>query len=222
MKFEVNKRTLFGKKTKKLRKQRKLPGIVYGKHLDENIDVQFDKHNFLQVFDKVGQTSPVELKVDGDEYLVMIHDYEVDPVSDALVHVDFRAIKEDEKIVAAVPVEITGTSVVEKQKLWKVEVVRDTISLEGLPGTLPNQIQVDVSGIEKLSDVIFIKDIQVADNLEKVDDGDLPVVTAVEVQEELDEEEDTLPEDEIEAEGEELEEGEEVEEETDEDEETTE
>ncbi len=78
--------------------------------------------------------------------------------------------------------------------------VRDAIGIEGLPGTLPSQIEVDVSGIEKLSDVIFIEDIEIDDGLEKVDKGDLPVVTAVEVQEELDDEEDELEEDEIESE----------------------
>ncbi len=117
MKFEVNKRELFGKKTKQLRKQRKLPGVVYGKHIDENIDISFGKHEFLKVLDTAGQTAPVELDIEGDEYLVMIHDYDVDPVSDKLIHVDFRAIKEDEKIVADVPVVTVGTSIIEKQKL---------------------------------------------------------------------------------------------------------
>jgi large subunit ribosomal protein L25 len=44
----------------------------------------------------------------------LIHDIQVDPVSDVLMHVDFLAIKADEKVTTEVPLKMIGESPIEK------------------------------------------------------------------------------------------------------------
>ncbi|NCQ82345.1 hypothetical protein GW750_06150 [bacterium] len=49
MKLTVENRSLIGKKVKSLRKEMKVPAVIYGKHLDKNIHVTLDKNAFLKI-----------------------------------------------------------------------------------------------------------------------------------------------------------------------------
>jgi large subunit ribosomal protein L25 len=50
MNLKVQKRDIVGKKVKRLRKQGIVPGVIYGKHLDENKLIQFNKIEFLKLY----------------------------------------------------------------------------------------------------------------------------------------------------------------------------
>jgi large subunit ribosomal protein L25 len=90
MELQVQKRQ--AGKVKKLLKEGLVPGIVYGKHLDEPVAIQFNKNEFRKLYKEAGTSTPITLK--GDiEQLVLIHDYQLDPVKDTLIHADFLALK---------------------------------------------------------------------------------------------------------------------------------
>jgi large subunit ribosomal protein L25 len=91
-------------KTKKLIKQGLVPGIVYGKSLEQPINIQFKRTDFVKLYKEAGSSTPVILKGDDFEQMVLIHDYQLEPVKDMVIHVDFLAIKAGEKVKAAVPV----------------------------------------------------------------------------------------------------------------------
>ena len=61
MKLAVTKRTEKGKAVKKMRREDKIPGVVYGKHIETSIDVTFDKQEFIRLYRKAGST-PITLK----------------------------------------------------------------------------------------------------------------------------------------------------------------
>jgi large subunit ribosomal protein L25 len=90
MELQVQKRQ--AGKVKKLLKQGLVPGVVYGKHLEEPILVQFNKNDFIKLYKQAGSSTPIELKGDVDQ-LVLIHDLQLEPVKDTLIHVDFLAVK---------------------------------------------------------------------------------------------------------------------------------
>ena len=91
-------------KAKKIIKQGLVPGIVYGKSLEQPINVQFKRTDFVKLYKEAGSSTPVILKGDDFEQMVLIHDYQLEPVKDMVTHVDFLAIKAGEKVKAAVPV----------------------------------------------------------------------------------------------------------------------
>lgn len=186
MELVVAKRTLTGKKVHTLRKQSIIPGVVYGKHLSAPAVVQFDKNSFLRAYKHAGESTPVDLT--GDEtHLVLIHHIDVDPVTDMVTHVDFLAVKADEKVEASVAIVMVGTSPAEKDGLGRVQLVKDHVIVEALPRDLPHDIKVDISVLATLQDGIFVRDLQVSDKVEILDDADLPIVSVVALEDEAEE-----------------------------------
>jgi len=186
MELTVQNRTVVGKKVHTLRKQNIIPGIVYGKHLSSPAVVQFDKNSFLKAYRHAGVSTPVDLT--GDEsHLVLIHHIHVNPITDIVEHVDFLAVKADQKVEASVSIILTGTAPAEKDGLARVQLVKDHVIVEALPRDLPHDIKVDVSGLVTLQDGIFVRDLQVSDKVEIKDDEDLPIVSVVALEDEPEE-----------------------------------
>lgn len=189
MNLSVKKRWEFGKSLKKYRADWLIPGVVYWKHLESPISVFFDKMEFLKVYEKAWESTPVTLKWDGINQMVLIHEVDVDPVKNRLLHIDFHAVKADEKTEAEVPVYTQWEAPVEKQSLWKIEMVKDHVVVEALPKDLPHDFTLDLSEIKTTNDIVFVKDLQVPKWVEIVDDLEQPIITVVEIKEEPEEEE---------------------------------
>ncbi|MBU0626843.1 hypothetical protein KKG31_08250 [Patescibacteria group bacterium] len=83
-----------------------VPAILYGKHLEAPIVLSCNKNDFIKRYREAGFSMPITLKGDGVEQMVLIQDIQVDPVSDALMHVDFLAIKAGEKVITEVLIKL--------------------------------------------------------------------------------------------------------------------
>ncbi len=186
MELSVQKRTLTGKKVSTLRKQSIIPGVVYGKHLASASVVQFDKNSFLKAYRHAGESTPVDL-IGDESHLVLIHNIDVNPITDVVEHVDFLAVKADEKVTASVQIVIEGVSGAEKDGIGRVQLVKDHVEVEALPRDLPHDIRVDVSALVTLQDGIFVRDLKVSSKVEILDDADLPIVAVVALEDEAEE-----------------------------------
>lgn len=164
--LKAQKRTITGRKVKGLRQQGKLPANIYGKKVkSEAVEVAFA--DFEDVFGKVGETGLVELIIDGKKRPVLVHNVQMDPVSDTPIHADFLQVDLKEKVTAEVPVELVGEAPAEKQGLGTLVQYIDEIEVEALPGDLPEKFEVDLTKLSEVDAAIQIKDIKVAK--EKVD-----------------------------------------------------
>lgn len=168
MELQINKRQ--AGKVKNILKENKVPGIVYGKHLESPIMVQFDKNDFLKLYKKAGSSSVITLKWDWIEQMVLIHDLQLEPVKDILIHVDFLAVKKWEKVKAEVPVVIEWEEILEKAWL-KVNLISDHIEVEAIPSKLPHNIKINVSDLKE-DDNIHAGDIKIWDDVNIVSDKD--------------------------------------------------
>jgi large subunit ribosomal protein L25 len=186
MELLVNTRTLTGKKVHTLRKQSIIPGVVYGKHMTGPMPVQFDKNSFLKVYKHAGESTTVDLTGDNKE-LVLIHKIDTDPVTNALIHVDFLAVQANVKVTASVAIIMEGTSPVTKEGTGRVELVKDHVMVEALPRDLPHDIKVDISGLATLQDGIFVSDLKVSDKVAILEDADQPIVAVVALDDESEE-----------------------------------
>lgn len=119
---------------------------------------------------------------------MLIHDITVHPVTSMLMHVDFLGVRADQEVEAEVELIFEGVSNVEKEKLGRIEEILDYITVKAIPSKLPKSISVDLSKIETLQDVIFIKDLSIPKDVEVINDEDQAVATAVEFKEEVIEE----------------------------------
>ena len=166
MELKVSKRQ--AGKAKDLLLEGKVPGIVYGKHIEEAIMVQFDKNEFLKLYKKSGSNTVITLKWDGIEQMVLIYDLQLDPVKDSLMHVDFLAVKKWEKVKAEIPVIIEWEEVL--QKVWlKANLITTNIEVESIPSKLPHNIKIDVSKMED-GENIHIEDLNIWNDVEIIND----------------------------------------------------
>lgn len=108
----------------------------------------------------------------------------MDPVSDVLLHVDFLAVKSDEKVTTEVAIKLIGESPIEKLGEGKIQLVKDFIEVEAFPQDLPHDITIDISTIQNINDAVFVKDLKVSDKVEILDDAEQVLVTVVTMAEE--------------------------------------
>ena len=161
MAIELNltKRTVTGKKVNNLRKTGVLPATVYGKHLAP-ITIQTDARAFAPVMKAAGKTSLVTLNIAGEEPIAaFIHSFQRHPVSRAIIHVDFHAVDMSETVEVDVPVHMKGVSplVVRGDAIFNNVT---TLRVRALPGNLPTEIVVEVSGLDMFDKAIRVSDIK--------------------------------------------------------------
>lgn len=181
MELQVQSRSVFGKRNSTLRSKGLIPGVIYGKHKKETIQIAFAKNEFLKLYKKAGTSSVVDLVGDHKE-MVLIYNIQVDWVTNNLLHVDFLAVKSNVEVTAEVPVVLVWESPLAKSWEWRLELLRGTISVKALPKNLPHEIALDVSRIVTLEDGIFMRDINLWWDVIINEDPNLAVVAAVEIE----------------------------------------
>ncbi len=156
----ASSRKITGRKVKNLRKGGFLPGNVYGKKVKSE-SLQVDLKEFEKIYKEVGETGLLTLQIGKVEKPVLIHNLQVDPVSDAPLHVDFLQVDLKEKVEADVPVELAGESPAEKQALGTVVQYINEIKVEALPTDLPEKFVVDVSDLSEVDQAVYVKDLKI-------------------------------------------------------------
>ena len=142
-----------------LRKNGKIPAVFYGFGKDTT-SITISNVDFKKVWRDAGESSAVKVNLSGSDIDVLIHEVQVDPVTDEPIHLDFLAIDMKKKIVVKVPLEFTGVSLAVKSGLGNLVKVLHEIEIEALPSDLPHDLSVDISKLETLDDNILVSDIK--------------------------------------------------------------
>lgn len=152
-------------KTREIRISKKIPAVVYGHGLTPKA-ITVDNSEFLKVFRKAGGTHLVALTIDGKVQNVLIHETQRDPVRGDFWHIDFFAVNIKEKIHVQIPVTLIGKS---QAVVEGAEVVQNlhTLDVKVLPADLVDSIEVDISALVKVGDVVHVADI--VGNYKKLD-----------------------------------------------------
>lgn len=116
-----------------------------------------------------------ELTVGGKAYKAIVKDYQFHPVTDALRHIDFLALQDDQPIKVQVPVSFTGSSpgVLTGGKLM-VTVRR--VKIKTLPKNLVDKVVLDISSLE-LGTAIRVRDIEPMEGVEIMNTPGTPIAT---------------------------------------------
>lgn len=157
--FIAQPRELKGKAVRRLRAQNLIPANVYG-DTDSSVAITVEQTPFIKLYDQVGDTGLVYLKVEGEKTArpVLVDDIEHDALTGLIKHVVFRQVSLKEKVTAEVPIEIVGEIDVTDASLT---VVRDSIEVEALPTELPEKIVIDVSGLTEVGQMIQVGQLEV-------------------------------------------------------------
>jgi large subunit ribosomal protein L25 len=177
LKAEVRK--LVGRKVKNLRKEGLLPANVSGKKV-ESVSVQVNFKEFKEIYDEVGETGLIMLKLESEERPVLVHNVQMHALTDDMIHVDFLQVDLKEKVEAQVPVEVVGTSPAEKQSLGTVVQHLNEVTVEALPTDLPEKFEVSVDELTEVDQAIFVKDIKVDRSKVEIKTNEEEIVVKVE------------------------------------------
>jgi large subunit ribosomal protein L25 len=197
--IEAQKRVVKGKQVGALRRQGILPGIIYGRIGKEQIEpiaIQLDLHEVSQTIKKLTGSSLVTINVEGEKYPAILREAQRDVIYGTLRHVDFMAVSMTEKLHAAVPIELIGQAPAEVTMAAVVVTGISELEIECFPQYLPERIEVDATVLVDIDSVIYVKDLELSENIEVLTDPDELVagVTYVTMEEEEDEEEAELAE----------------------------
>ena len=157
--LKVEKRTISGKKVKKLRREGILPANVYGKDMKSS-SVQLPLKDFLKVFQIVHETGLVDLTFDSQTIPVLIHNVQINHQAQVPVHADFFKVNLKEKITARIPVVALGEPKAVADKIGLLEQPVSEIEVEALPTDLPENIEVNVANLAQIDEQIMVSDIK--------------------------------------------------------------
>ncbi|NIM47619.1 MAG: 50S ribosomal protein L25 [Candidatus Aenigmarchaeota archaeon] len=168
--LKAKKREVVGKKVKKLRKEGFLPAVLYGRDTkNENLSIL--KAEFEKIFKKAGLNKIVSLVIEGEgKKNVLIHEPQVDPVTNNPLHVDLYQVKMTEKITTNVPLVFIGESKAVREMDGTLVKNRDEIEVECLPTDLPSGIEVDITSLIDFESTIHIKDLKIPAGVTVLDD----------------------------------------------------
>jgi len=159
--------------TRRLRRVGMVPAIVYGPD-SGNIGCSFDERDLKRAFKGHFNLNTILTLQSESKTLagrrVIVKTVERDPVKWTMDHVDLYEISDKRPITVKVPLEYKGTPVGVKIGGGILQIVRREISIEALPGNIPEKIEVDISGLElnnslHLSEVTFAAGLRIVDAL---------------------------------------------------------
>ncbi len=161
MELNATKRTVLGKKSKTLRSKGQIPGVIFGKG-EDSVAITLSLLEFDKVFRRAGETSLVDVKLDGKEFgKVLISDVDFDPVKDFIIHANLHKVNLKEKIKAQVPVRFIGESPIVKSGEGLLLTLIDELEVECFPSDIPHSIDVDITGLIELDQSIAVKDLKI-------------------------------------------------------------
>jgi len=183
--LKVDKREVTGKKTRFLRRQGLTPVHVFG-HGIESLPLQCQTDELMHTIARKGTTRLLDITVKGEKETrsVFIREIQRDMISGDLLHVDFYQVNKSEKIRLAVPIVLTGEAPVLKLKNNIIEQIMTELEVECLPGNLPPQIEVDLSGLVEINQAIHVRDLKLKDGVAVTAPPDQIVVKASAIAEE--------------------------------------
>jgi large subunit ribosomal protein L25 len=176
MRLIANKREITGKAARRLRHEGRLPAVVYGHHTAaSNIDL--DAHEFDRIFSRTGKTQLIDLVVDGGSAnKVLVKEVQISPRRNTPLHVDFHQVSLREKLQVEVPVVVSGEAQPVKMGEADVLQVLHTLRVECLPASIPEAIEVDVSGLDHVDAGIRVSDLTLPEGVTAVVDPEELVV----------------------------------------------
>jgi len=175
------RRTVFGKKVKRLRRLGRTPGVIAGPVVPEPIPVAVDEREFERAFHHVGTARVVDLVVDGTTYPVYIRKVALHPVTREILNVEFYAPDLARPVTVTVPVVTVGE--LAPDVVGVVTIQTPELEIRALPDAVPEHIEVDLSLLSTERTVMHAGEIPLPVGVKLETDPDVVVVVVEEAEE---------------------------------------
>lgn len=155
----------------RVRAEGSIPAELYGRNV-QNQHLQINRGEFEKLFRKAGESTIIELIVDGKPHNVLIQDIQKHYLRSNVLHVDFFEVSMTEKLTTSVTLEFVGEADAVKVHGGTLVKVLDSVEIECLPGDLPPSLEVDISTLKTFDDVILVSSIAVPKGVTVLTDGE--------------------------------------------------
>ena len=164
-----------------------IPAVFYGKK-EASTPIMLSYPIFEKTLEDAGESTVLHLAGKGIDVDVLIHEVDLDPVTDKPRHVDFYAIEKGKKLKIKIPLEFIGVSPAVKDLGAILVKVMHELEIEALPKDLPHNIKVDLSSLVNYDSVITAGDLKLSEGVTLEEKAGEIVASVYEFKEEVVEE----------------------------------
>jgi large subunit ribosomal protein L25 len=156
--------------SRRLRHEGKVPAILYGGHSDAR-RLSLNHQKLLILLDNERFYSTIlSLKVGEQKQAAILKDVQRHPFKNAILHIDFQRVEDNEKIRISIPLHFKGESVSPgvKTQGGLVSHIRTEVEVTCLPKDLPEFVEVDLSGLS-LNESVHLSQLKLPEGVQLVD-----------------------------------------------------
>jgi large subunit ribosomal protein L25 len=179
IKLEVREREDLGsRRTRRLRKEGIIPGVLYGNGQPRPIAVP-ERDLRTAMTGPSGLHAILDVVLEGQKTVhpSILADYQQDPVRGTIAHIDLREVRLDQPITASVSVTLVGEAEGAKSG-GVVSLVQRELNVEALPMEVPEHIDVDITALD-VGDVLRLEDVRAPEGVTFLDDLHETVIVSV-------------------------------------------
>ena len=156
--------------SRRLRHEGKVPAILYGGHADARALTLSHQKLLIMLDNERFYSTILSLKVGDQTQAAILKDVQRHPFKNAIVHIDFQRVEENEKIRISIPLHFTGAAVSPgvKSQGGLVSHMRTETEVSCLPKDLPEFIEVDISGLS-LNESIHLSQLKIPEGVTLVE-----------------------------------------------------
>jgi large subunit ribosomal protein L25 len=165
-------RAVTGKKVAAIRREGRLPAVVYGHGVDSE-NVSIDAHEFDLLRRHAGQNALIDLSVHGKSSRpVLVHGVQVHPVNRRPLHVDLFLVRMTEELIVDVRLVATGLSQAVERDGGTLLHPIENVRIKALPDHLPQSIEYSIDTLDDFDAVIKVSDLTIPDDVTLMTDAD--------------------------------------------------
>ncbi len=165
-------RSIIGKKVAGLRRDGRLPAVVFGHGIDSE-SVSLDAHEFELLRRSAGQNALIDLSVHGTPARpVLIHGVQVHPVNRRPLHVDLFLVRMTEELTVDVRLVAVGTSPAIADEGGTLLHPIESVRIKALPDHLPQSIEYSIESLVDFDAVIKVGDLAIPGDVTLLTDTD--------------------------------------------------
>ncbi len=171
---------LGSRRSRRLRAQGFVPGVLYGKGHSRAIVVP-ERDLRAAVTGRSGLHAILDVVIEGQKTVhpSVLAEYQQDPIRGTLTHIDLREVRLDQPIHATVVIHLVGESVGVKAG-GVLSLVTREINVEALPADIPEHIDVDLTHMD-VGDVLRLEDVPRVPDVTYLDDPHETVIATISV-----------------------------------------
>lgn len=172
--LEGKKRKTGRKAADALRDSMRVPAVLYGPEIEENIHFSVDELELEKIL-SVSKRQIIELNIDGEMHRTLMKETEYHPVTDRPVHLDLYALADDHKVSLSVPIRLEGTPVGVRDGGGRIFQPMHILRIKVLPENIPGDYTIDISELE-IGDNLHVRDLEL-EGIVPLDDVSRTIVT---------------------------------------------